>query len=287
MEYYHKTHGVLKPAGKKHKHLGNKVVDLYEDEKGNKVELDGTETPMEEMMNSQIQEETKQEETQKEQKTQELSDEMDFEKNISDYEEKEAREEEKLIRHTEVIKEVKQASESIVEAVKSIPETVIPEVKIPDHFKEHEKWKNAILEALKIEIPEVDLEPVIKAINNIKFPEIPQPIDYTTLLKEIKKSLSKDIDFSGVIEAVKNIPQPEKIPFEFSEGRLKVEVDRVSLGGGGGAGIATEAKQDDIISAINGNYDTVEVNKTAYPTITVVKKLSGATISTKTVQIIG
>lgn len=51
---------------------------------------------------------------------------------------------------------------------------------------------------------------------------------------------------------------------------------------------ATEEKQDDEISAIKSEYyDTVEVNKSAYPTITLTKKLSGATVSTKTVQIIG
>jgi len=68
---------------------------------------------------------------------------------------------------------------------------------------------------------------------------------------------------------------------------LKVSVTEIIGADGILKNPATEAKQDDIISAINGNYDTVEVNKTAYPTITVVKKLSGATISTKTVQIIG
>lgn len=75
-----------------------------------------------------------------------------------------------------------------------------------------------------------------------------------------------------------------------SNSNLKSDPKSVKLDDVGSVNInpATEDKQDDIISELKGeSYDTVEVDKSAYPIITLTKKLSGSTISTKTVNIIG
>ena len=139
----------------------------------------------------------------------------------------------------EVLGEVKNASQAVSEAVKAIPE-----VKIPDHTPEYKKWKNEILKALEIEIPEVDLGPVIKAIEKIKFPEvkIPIPYDYTKLLKEIKSSLPETADLTKIEKLLSNI-EPFEIPAKLltkDGSRIKVEVDRISYGGGGGGSISVE-----------------------------------------------
>ena len=131
------------------------------------------------------------------------------------------------------------------------PETKIPSVVIPDNKDLFEMWKDEVLDALQIEIPKVDLKPVITAIQKIKIPEVPQSKDYTAILNEIKKNLPKETDFTPILEAIKDIKTfeiPERLIYK---DHLKVTPDRV--GGGGGvntAGLATTAKQDEIVTAL-------------------------------------
>jgi hypothetical protein len=144
-----------------------------------------------------------------------------------------AEKEEMERKHSELLEAIKNSPQGIVEAVKGIPET-----KVPDHSKEYKKWKDEIVKALKIDIPDVDLGPVIKAINSIKIPEvrIPESKDYTKILKAIKDSLPENTDLSRVEELIANI-KPFEIPDRLltKDGtRLKVEVDRISLGSGTG-----------------------------------------------------
>jgi hypothetical protein len=269
----HKTKGLLKFKRKGYQALGNKVKDIYVDENGKEHELDGTETPVENYLSKMDdfsnEERSKKIQSEVAEKLIELEDDEE-DKNLN---EKQAYKEEKTQRHSELLSEVKNASESIVEAVNAIPE-----IEIPDHIKEYEAYKNEIIKAIEktiveqVEQKELDLTPVITAIEKIKFPEInfPKPIDYSKILEQIKKSLPKDTDLTGVIEAIKSIPQPVFPNLKFNkDGRLEVEVDRISIGAsGGGLGtadstklqtLATEAKQDaeivllgDIITAIGG-----------------------------------
>lgn len=150
-----------------------------------------------------------------------------------------------------VLNDIKKGQEDTVQAIKQIPETKIPSVVIPDNKDLFEMWKDEVLDALQIEIPKVDLKPVITAIQKIKIPEVPQSKDYTALLNEIKKNLPKETDFTPILEAIKDIKTfeiPERLIYK---DHLKVTPDRV--GGGGGVntvGLATTAKQDEIITAL-------------------------------------
>lgn len=150
-----------------------------------------------------------------------------------------------------VLNDIKKVQEETVQAIKQIPETKIPSVVIPDNKDLFEMWKDEVLDALQIEIPKVDLKPVITAIQKIKIPEVPQSKDYTALLNEIKKNLPKETDFTPILEAIKDIKTfeiPERLIYK---DHLKVTPDRV--GGGGGVntvGLATTAKQDEIITAL-------------------------------------
>lgn len=150
-----------------------------------------------------------------------------------------------------VLNDIKKVQEDTVQAIKQIPETKIPSVIVPDNKDLFEMWKDEVLDALQIEIPKVDLKPVITAIQKIKIPEVPQSKDYTALLNEIKKNLPKETDFTPILEAIKDIKTfeiPERLIYK---DHLKVTPDRV--GGGGGVntvGLATTAKQDEIITAL-------------------------------------
>lgn len=274
MKLIHPEKGVLTPAGKEYKTLGNKVVDVYADQKGTKHELDGTEKPFEEVKTDKRKEMVDEILSKEDKKKSEMGDEMEFEKNLDEYDQKETQNEEKSIMHREVLDGVKNASEAIVGAVKAIPETIVPEIpKYPDHIEEQRKWKDQILKALKIEIPKVDLKPVIKAIDSIKFPDFPESKDYSELLKEIKKSLPKDTDLTSVVKAIKAV-KPFEIPSELiRKGRIKVEVDRAGMGAGGGGGA-------ELI------YDTVVADTTNEDNIIITKKRNGDIVDVKNIQII-
>ncbi len=153
-----------------------------------------------------------------------------------------------------VLNDIKKAQEDTAKAIKQIPETKIPATIIPDNKDLFEIWKDEVLDALKIEIPKVDLSPVITAIGKIKIPESQKSKDYTDLLSEIRRNLPKETDLTPIIEAINNIPKfeiPEKLLYK---DQLKVSVDRTSAGGGGvnTVGLATTAKQDEIIEALGG-----------------------------------
>lgn len=229
----HPTKGVLTPAGNRFDRLKGKMVELYADEKGNKHELDGTEVPMEEAEKVKEKMQVEKQESEKESKLKEMEDEMEFEKNLGELDEKEAEREEKIRKHAEVLNKVEDASHGIVEAVKAIPKPV-------DHIKEFKSFKDELVLAIQTETDkldkEIDLSPVIKAIKAIKIPEtkIPEPKDYSKLLKEIKSALPKEVKTDKIEKLLAKI-KPFSIPDKLiSNGRIKVEVDRIGLGGSGG-----------------------------------------------------
>ena len=250
---YHPQKGIITLKEKKFSPLKG-VQDQWLDEDGNPHKIDGTELPPE-ALDQELEQETQKGEMKKKQKdleAQMAQEEADEEAQEQD--EKQAKEEKESQMHIEVLNEVKQASEAIVGAVGAIPETIIPEIKIPDHIEEQRKWKDEILKALKIEFPETDMSPVVEAITNIKFPQFPTPNDYTKLLKEIKTSLPKETDFSQIVEAINSIQFPEFPKLKFTKtGSLRVAMDEIAVGGGGGdtSKLATEAKQDSIIENLD------------------------------------
>ena len=292
MNLFHPKKGELTPAGKKFSPLKG-VVPLYADKNGRKTELDGTEKPIDEILKTHDENQAQTQEQEKEQKLNEMQDEMDFEKNLDEQDKNEAENEAETRMHTEVLSEVKQASEAIVEAVKAIPETVVPE--FPDHYKEQEKWQKEqekwqkeVLKVLKKELPEADYTPIVEAVNKIKFPEFPQPIDYTKALESIKKSLPKETDNSGVIEAINNIQFPEFPKFKFTKnGSLRVALDEMAVATGGGGDTSKLATEETLQKIAGVNYDTTSVDMSNPSNIVVTYSLAGVTVSTETISKVG
>ena len=277
---YHPLKGIL-TMKKKTFHPLKGVQNHWIDEDGNETQLDGTELPPE-ALDMEIEQEQQKGESKKKQKdleAQQAQEEADEE--AQELAQKQVLEEKESQMHTEVLNEVKNASEAIIVAVKAIPETVIPEVKIPDHLKEYEQWKNDILEALKIELPENDYTPIVEAVTNIKFPTIPSPIDYTKALADIKKALPKGYDDRGVIEAIEAIKFPEFPPLKFTKsGSLRVAMDEIAVGSAGGLNAVDSAN----LSIIAGkNYDTTSIDTTNPLNIVITYSLAGVTVATETI----
>ena len=280
---YHPEKGIITLKEKKFSPLKG-VQSNWQDEDGQLHTLDGTELPADTL------DQELEQEQQKSQTIQEMRDEQarldkermqkeaDEEAKRNTEEQTEAEKESQM--HTEVLSELKNASEAIVEAVKGIPEA--PEVEIPDHIAEYAKWKDEILNALKIEIPEVDLNPVIEAITKIKFPDFPVQSDYTKVLDAIKKSLPKETDMSGVIQAIQAIPQPEFPKLKFTKsGSLRVAMDEIAVSTGGGG--MTQIETGYLQSIAGENYDTTSVDLSNMSNIVIAYKLSGSTVATETV----
>lgn len=251
---YHPSKGVIELKGKTFSPL-NGVQPQYMDGKGKPHKLDGSEVPFSEV--EAMLKEKKQHDMQKEllAKFDEMEEFVEEKKGEEKQAEKQAHQEEMKRKHSEVVQEIKEASSVIAEAVKAIPETVIPE--FPDHLDEQKKWKEEIVEAIKeskVEIPQEDYSAIVEAVGKIKFPEvkIPEPKDYTKILEEIKKALPENTDMSGVISAIQSIPQfqiPESL---ISDNRIKVEVDRISMGGGSfdTSLLSKEATQQSVLNAL-------------------------------------
>jgi len=297
----HPTKGKITKKGTKYNPIGNKVEDLYMDEQGNEHALDGTEKT-----DGMIMDESKiirkKSESFEEKEFEKLASQMKEAEQISkEKQEKEEFSKDKEKRHRDMLESQKNASEAIVEAVRGIPETIIP--KFTDHIDEQRKWKDEVVKTIKgLKFPETDLKPVIEAIENIKFPEItetkiPKPIDYTSLLEEIKKTLPKEVDFTPVLEAIRNIPQfkiPERLIYK---DHLKVAPDRVGSGGGAipqGAldnisNIASTVSdghlQVDVNDQIAGSsYDTTEIDTSDPNNIVINYKLDSNIVATETVE---
>lgn len=247
---YHPKKGILKPIGERYSPIGNRKLEMYQDSKGFKHSLDGTEI---DLTDAEKEIETKKEQEIKSQEEQEreleLKDQEENERELAEMEENRSKFK-KEKRHREVVETLSEIKEAIhnKEVVKEV------EVKgIEDLKKEVAKSGKDVAKQIKA-IPKIDLSKVIKAIEKIeipepkdfpqfpKFPEIPKPIDYSKQLKEISSKI-KEPDLKPLLKALE-----EKPPFEFEKGRLKVEVDRVAMVGNGGAGVATEAKQDPLSS---------------------------------------
>jgi hypothetical protein len=270
-------YGWVTVTGKRHSVVNNRVVWYGIDEQGVKRDITDDILKDEPIDNTKEVEKEKNNEEHKrdiQDKLKTLSSKT-FDVNVSNFPKTESL--------SDVLNEIKKSQDETTEAVKRIPEIKVPELKvkslkiselkIPDHTEEYGKWKNEIIEALKIdipavdlkpvisvlknieiqdhkdeyrlwkdqivealkiEIPKVDLKPVIEAINKIKFPTFPRPNDYTELLEEIKKSLGKELNIAPVLEAIKNIPKFEIPESLIYKDHLKVTPDRVGGGGGGG-----------------------------------------------------
>lgn len=167
-------------------------------------------------------------------------------------EEEDMKKEEK--EHAEVLTTIEMSSQGIVDAIESIPET--KEVRISNQIDTRDELSAIKQQMMKLvmSIDAQDNTDIISAIEKIKL-EIPkaekqQFIDYTNQLKEIADKLNFTIDFTPIITAILSVPQFE-IPQELiHEGRIKVEVDRIALGGGGGIG---QASVDNLASIAGTN----------------------------------
>lgn len=129
----------------------------------------------------------------------------------------------------------------IVEAIKDIPQTIIPEA---DYSVITEALKNVEDAIYATEAEEQDVTPVIAALDGVKQAvqgiEMPEIADYTTQLDAIAKRIPESTDLSEIVDLLRSLDK-ESSPIEFppdmvSDNRLKVEVDRI----GGGGGFTTE-----------------------------------------------
>ena len=237
MNLFHTQKGELTPAGKKYSPIGNKIVPLYSDKNGKKHELDGTEMPLDAVLKFYDKIKAEEEAKVGEEKQAEEDDVLASLDEMERLGKKALKEEEKYRMHSEVLDKIESAPDAIVEAIKGIPETVVPEY--PDHSKEYNKWKDEVVRAIEgIKIPETDLSSVINAIDGIKFPEHKEN-DYTLLLREIKNAI-QPADMSPVVDALNPmralIEQIDIPTFKFNKsGRLKIEVDQMAVAVGSGA----------------------------------------------------
>jgi len=252
--------------GKKHSPIGNKVLWYGIDEQGKVHNIEDKILAEEPDDTAKVEKDNKEKATKKTASDISNLAKKDFNVSVKNFPEAE-----KL---SGVLSDIKNAQEATTGAVKAIPKTIIPEIKIPDNKELYELWKDELLESLKIEIPKVDLEPVITAINKIKIPAIPKANDYTQLLKDIKKALPKEQDDSAIIEAIKNIPEfeiPEKFIIKDS---IKVAVDRVAGGGGSGVG-GLNTLQESYLKKVSDNIGNVDEIETKLDTI--ITALGGTT----------
>jgi len=303
-QLFHPKKGILTPAGERYQALGNKRTALYADQQGNKHILDGTETDLEKVTEEKEKESViEQNKVMQEKETQEADD-FEFEKILAEMDRKEATSQAKEQKHSEVLETMKGGSEAIVEAVRAIE---MPEGIESVTIKNPEDIKGDIVaelsKILSVLEQETDKE-VVEAIQAIKL-EIPtaekqQFVDYTKQLKEISEKLDYKIDLSPLMLAISMIPTfsiPEEL---IKDGRIKVEVDRISLAGanGGLTQIESESLQagatEETLQALQGfqipTHDSLEINYTdATKTVitTIVYKLAGVTVATKTFNLAG
>lgn len=241
---YSEKHGIVTITGKKYQMIGNKSVFVVKNEGGKEVKLSGNEIPLSDHFEGvkaaerlRSEEEAlvaKEEEYRKEK---EEKDKMKEEEEMAE-EEKEKKEKGELIETIESIEEkTKDYTETFAEISKNIKDFSVKEefdsvVKKLSEVKgsidglEKPKDYTGILDELvsvvsKIKL-EVDLGPVEKKLNAIlqkdfpafpKFPEIPK-FELPEVVK-VETGLGAKLD--DVIE----------------DGRIKVTVDRVGVGGGG------------------------------------------------------
>jgi len=250
MTKFHPEKGELTKKGRKFNPLTNKVEDVYVDKTGKEHKLDGTERPTKELDDivAEIKNTSKR-------KREIKKGNMEMAKNRLDSylkkrKEKKTEKDDKEKKHSEL----KEVLEKIPEAIEK--KEVKSEIKVNNLKSE----LSDVVQKLKIELQalkteEVDLTPIESKLDliasKIKSPEKQKFTDYTSLLKDIKKSLPDNVDTSKIESLLKDIkerPQfeiPEKL---IKNDRIKVEVDRISMGGAGGAtgtGLATSDNQTD------------------------------------------
>ena len=266
MTLFHPIKGELTKQGKKFNPLKNKVDDVYTDSKGADHKLDGTERPTEELDNIAEGIKTSDRKTKQDRKenVSKVSNELDaYQKRRKGEKTEKERQETK---HTEIKELLEKIPKEIKESVRELPEPK-SDISVNNLNKE----LTSAVETLKIELrglktDDVDLSSIegkLDALVAKEFPEPPKQTDYTSVLNEIKKGLPKDTDTSRIEKLLKKLDKPVfEIPSKLiKDNRIKVEVDRISMGGSGGAtgvGLSTEAKQDDMITELQDLAVTVD-----------------------------
>lgn len=264
MKYIHKTRGIITQSERRFSPLKNAMVDVFVDESGREVKLDGTEKPLDEHLKTLDTLFQKDEEERQKKELIEKENEMLVNKEKEEEsrleEERRREQEESEKKHEEILEAVKDASEVVSKSIENIPKTIIPEY--PDHTEEQRKWKEEIIQALRFEFPKTDFTEVIDAIKAIPAPSVvvPKGKDYTKILSDIVAKIGGKEDFSEVIKTIQAIPEFSLPKNLLSGDRIKVEVDRVALGGNGGNGLATEAKQNPLSA-----YQSAGMDITANP----------------------
>lgn len=241
MRLIHKDKGIITQNGKKYNPLTNRMEDIFVDESGKRHKLDGTEMEISKHL-AKMDEFSKKERISMEKgKEKEKSDRMEMAKERLE-------ESEKAKKHQELLNALSKLDD-LKDAIKSLP-TPPKEIKVSNSQEQTKALQNAILKAtnditeqIGLIDTEIDLKPLEKKLDEIKkvIPgevKIPKPIDYS---KDLKKIADKITDNKDVVKAIKEIPQSEFPDLKFTrEGRLKVEVDRISTASGGGTNLALD-----------------------------------------------
>lgn len=125
----------------------------------------------------------------------------------------------------------------IVDAIKAIPETVIPEA---DYSSITEALKNVEDAIFATESDATDISPVVEALTAVKqaveLLEIPEAPDYTNQLKNLLEAIPEGVDTTKIEsllqelnKEVVEIELPERL---INDNRVKVEVDRIGMNAG-------------------------------------------------------
>ena len=240
--------------------------------------------------------------------------------------EKEITEEVAISNTDDITRDIIEAQNLTTQAIKEIKEVTIPEADYTSLEGKLEAVVYAI-EKQNLVVNQgdvnVDLKPLLKAIEKLpkKFPEMEKQevIDYTLMFDDLMKIMEKpdhgemiklqglvkklgtSEDLSAIAEWLKIISEKESPEFpelKFKEGRLLVAVDKVGGGGGGLTQIESESLQagatEATLKALQGfqipTHDSLEINYTdTTKTVitTIVYKLAGVTVSTKTFNLAG
>ncbi len=135
----------------------------------------------------------------------------------------------------------------VVDAIKSIPETVIPETDLSPVTEALKNVEDAIYATEK---DESDLTPVVRALEAVKLAvdekKLPEPVDMTSELLAIAERIPQEKDLSEITELLQSLVDKETPLFEIpdnliSDNRIKVEVDRIGGGGSGSSLTSSDA----------------------------------------------
>lgn len=243
-QLYSEKHGIVTITGKKYQMVGNKSVFVAKNEEGKEVKLDGTEIPLSDHFESVQNEEKMQAEEKMKAHRAAMEAKMKEEENMKMEEEQMTEKEHEMAEKAELIETI----ESIEEKTKDYTETFAEISKNIKDFSVKEEFEAVVRKFSEIkgsidgiEKPKdyTDLfEKLITVVSKIKLEADLGPVE-----KKLNAILQKDFPAFPKFPEIPKFELPEVVKVEtglgdkldsvIEDGRIKVIVDRVGMGGGG------------------------------------------------------